>query len=364
MSSQFDIAVIGGGPAGTAAAITAALAGSKVLLLDRDSFPRAKVCGEFVSAESLALLGRLLGEAHPLLTETAAIAAGRLFLGGSITETHIEPFARSIPRYELDHALWQAAEAAGASARSGESVAEVQGDGPFTIVTEKGKYEARALINASGRWSGVLRALQAPAGQKWIGIKAHYAAESAAKTVDLYFFRRGYCGVQPVSEGVLNVCAMVRSDVATSLEEVMEQHSALQMRSLEWSRVTEPVVTAPLLHEPPTPLTGQVLNVGDAAGFIDPFLGDGISLALQTGARAAEALAPFIQGAAALAQAADNYAEGYRRDVEPAFRNAARLRRMLAIAEPFPPAVAGLLKIPHITEWFLRKTRPKMAVGE
>ncbi|MEO5935978.1 MAG: FAD-dependent oxidoreductase [Terriglobales bacterium] len=364
MSSQFDIAVIGGGPAGTAAAITAARGGRRVLLLDRDTFPRAKVCGEFVSAESLALLGRLLGEGHPLLTETAAIAAGRLFLGGSITHTHIEPSARSIPRYALDYALGQAAAAAGVSVHPGEAVAEVRGDRPFTVVTASGEYEARALINASGRWSGVLRALQAPTGPKWIGIKAHYAAESHARTVDLYFFKRGYCGVQPVSEGVLNVCAMVRSDVATSLEEVMERHPALQMRSFEWRPVTETVVTAPLLHEPPTPLTGQVLNVGDAAGFIDPFLGDGISLALQTGARAARALSPFVQGTSSLTQAAKEYAEGYQRDVQPAFRHAVRLRRMLAIAQPFPPAVTGLLKVPHITEWFLRKTRPKVAVGE
>ena len=363
MSSQFDIAVIGGGPAGTAAASTAARAGSRVLLLDRDTFPRTKVCGEFVSGESLALLERLLGDGHPLLTKTTAIAAGRLFLAGSIIDTHIEPAARSIPRYELDHALWQAAEAAGVTAYAGEAVVEVKGDGPFTIVTAKGEYEVRSVINASGRWSGVLRALQPPPGPKWIGIKAHYATESHARTVDLYFFKHGYCGVQPVCEGVLNVCAMVRSDVATSPEEVMEQHPALQMRSFEWQRTTVPVVTAPLLHEQPTPITGLVLNVGDAAGFIDPFLGDGISLALQTGASAAQTLDSCAKRKT-LDEAAEEYASYYGRDVEPAFRQAVRLRRMLSVAQPFSPVVTGLLKVPHITEWFLRKTRPKVAVGE
>src|ERR1041385_2073289 len=62
MSDRYDLAVIGGGPAGTAAAITAARRGKRVALLERGRYPRHKVCGEFVSAESLELLEALLGQ--------------------------------------------------------------------------------------------------------------------------------------------------------------------------------------------------------------------------------------------------------------------------------------------------------------
>src|SRR5215475_14451205 len=60
-TTMYDLAVVGGGPAGTSAAITAAGYGATVLLLEKGSFPRSKVCGEFVSAEALALLASLLG---------------------------------------------------------------------------------------------------------------------------------------------------------------------------------------------------------------------------------------------------------------------------------------------------------------
>ncbi|HUR37309.1 MAG TPA: hypothetical protein VM009_05800, partial [Terriglobales bacterium] len=59
----------------------------------------------------------------------------------------------------------------------------------------------------------------------------------------------------------------------------------------------------------------------------------------------------------ALAQAAANYAATYRSSVLPAFHHAARLRRIISMSQPLQPAVVGLLKVPHITEWFLRKTR-------
>lgn len=359
MSRTFDVAVIGGGPAGTAAAITAARAGLDVLLLDRDNFPRPKVCGEFVSAESLALLASLLGEEHPLLTASVSITAGRLFVGGGVVETRIEPPARSVPRYDLDHALWEAAASAGAQAYADQAVTRVHGEGPFQVITGRDEYLARALIHAAGRWSGLLRPLEPPHGPKWIGVKAHHETDVDQATVDLYFFRHGYCGVQPVGPGVVNVCAMVRSDVATSVEAVLEKHPALKVRSLGLRRITEPVVTAPLLHEPPAPTGGTAMQVGDAAAFVDPFLGDGISLALQTGTRAARTLVPFVRGAISLHVAAERYAQEYRRDILPVFRHAARLRRILSVSQPFQPAVTGLLKVPHITEWFLRKTRPK-----
>lgn len=364
MSTGYDIAIVGGGPAGTAAAITAARSGNKVLLLDRDTFPRPKVCGEFVSAESLALLASLLGTEHPLLTKTVPIRAGRLFLRGGVTDTHIEPAARSIPRYDLDHALWRAAESAGVFTHAGEGVELIRGDGPFTLVTTKDAYAAKSIIHASGRWSGLLHPLKPPTGPKWIGIKAHYETPDAAPSVDLYFFRHGYCGVQPVSANVVNICAMVRADVASSMEEVLECHPALKMRGFAMRRMTAPVVTAPLLHERPTPVSGHVLHAGDAAGFLDPFLGDGISLAMQTGARAAKALSTCTQGSASLADAVAAYGEDYRLHIQPAFHHAARLRRLVSISQPFQPAVSGLLKIPHITEWFLRNTRPKVALTD
>jgi menaquinone-9 beta-reductase len=359
MSRSFDLAVIGGGPAGSAAAITAARAGLKVLLLDRDTFPRPKVCGEFVSAESLELLANLIGAEHELLTQSLAISGGRLFIGTEGSPIAIDPPARSIPRYDLDYALWQSAGEAGADTRPGISVQQLEGDGPFRISAGEDVFEAQSVIHAAGRWSGVVQPLSPPPNPKWLGIKQHFSTSEDALSVDLYFFPHGYCGVQPVRGGVVNVCAMVRADVAMRMEDVFECNPALKRRAQRFTPLHESITTAPLVHHAPQPAIGNVLQVGDAAGFIDPFLGDGISLALQTGQRAALTLIKAKHNGAPFHTAAANYAEQYRRDLQPLFQRAVRLRRTLALGQSFQPLFTGLLQMPRVGDWLVRHTRPK-----
>src|SRR4051795_8555386 len=96
-----DVAIIGAGPAGTSATITLARTGATVLLLERGRFPRHKVCGEFVSAESLNLLAGLLDQ-EVILREAVRIPRARVFLDGRILQTAVDPPAVSIARLELD----------------------------------------------------------------------------------------------------------------------------------------------------------------------------------------------------------------------------------------------------------------------
>src|SRR6185312_2755747 len=97
--------------------------------------------------------------------------------------------------------------------------------------------------------------------------------------------------------------------VAKDLETVFEQEASLKERSRDWSATTDPVSTYPLVHGKPQPLQAKrnILNVGDAAGFIDPFVGDGISMALHSGRMAAESLHSFLGGESSLQNAAASY---------------------------------------------------------
>ena len=106
-TAQYDLIVIGAGPAGSACAITAARAGAKVLLLEKDHFPRQKVCGEFVSPESLGLLHRFLEDGR--FQSCAKITSSRIFLDGKVLVLPVSPAAQSIPRFDLDPALFAAA---------------------------------------------------------------------------------------------------------------------------------------------------------------------------------------------------------------------------------------------------------------
>ena len=115
-------------------------------------------------------------------------------------------------------------------------VAGSDGDGPFTLQTSSGSFGTKALIVAAGRWSQFTVDRTVPPGPKWIGLKAHFQESWTEPCTDLYFFANGYCGVQPVTEGVVNACAMVRSDRATSLEEVCKLHQQVGTSSGQLAR--------------------------------------------------------------------------------------------------------------------------------
>jgi menaquinone-9 beta-reductase len=365
---MYDLIVIGGGPAGTSAAITCARNGARVLLLERGRFPRHKVCGEFVSAESLDLLFDLLASQHArLVSEAIRIPRARVFLDGRTLHAPVNPPAASISRLDLDDALWDSAEQCGAESRQQIAVQSISGTGPFLVNTAVGKFESRALINASGRWSNLNPAstdTQNP-GVKWLGLKGHFAESSPLASVDLYFFDGGYCGVQPVDmrdgvaqSGRVNACAMVRADVASTLPEVFISHPALQERSRRWEPLSDPVSTSPLVFREPQPERDGVLMAGDAAAFVDPFVGDGISLALRSGSLAGECLIPFFTGSISLPEAARDYRTTYERRLTPVFRTSSKIRRMLSLPQTLRTPILRLLeKTPAITRYLVSKTR-------
>jgi flavin-dependent dehydrogenase len=357
----YDLIIIGGGPAGTSAAISAARQGARVLLLERGRFPRHKVCGEFVSAESFSLLEDILDLRHaPLLQDAVRILRARLFLDGRTLHARVDPPAVSIARFDLDAALWHSAESVGADARQQVTVQSVGGSAPFRIVTASEEFESRALINASGRWSN-LNLAPAENGtrpEKWIGVKAHFAEPRCEASVDLYFFDGGYCGVQPIGIARVNASAMVRADVASSLPEVFAQHPALRERSRNWTLVSDPVSTSPLIFRNPQPERDGVLMAGDAAGFVDPFVGDGISLALRSGSLAARCLKSFFDGELSLSDAVRRYSQAYKESLLPVFRMSSKIRRMLVLPGYVrKPVLSFLESSPAITNYLVRKTR-------
>ncbi len=363
----YDLIVVGGGPAGTCAAITCARQGARVLLLERGRFPRHKVCGEFVSAESLDLLADLLVPQHArIFSEAVRIARARVFLDGRTLHAPINPPAASISRWDLDQALWDSAQQRGAESRQQITVQAISGSGPFLVRTSVGEFASRALVNASGRWSNLNAAPRLPnPGVQWLGLKGHFAESSPQPSVDLYFFDGGYCGVQPVDiregaaqSGRVNACAMVRADVASTLPEVFLRHPGLQVRSRQWEPLSHPVSTSPLVFREPQPERNGVLLAGDAAAFVDPFIGDGISLALRSGSLAGECLLPFLAERVSLLEAASNYRKTYERRLAPVFRTSSRVRRMLS----WPPAVRmPILRLlettPVLTRYLVSKTR-------
>jgi flavin-dependent dehydrogenase len=343
MIDRYDMAVIGGGPAGAAAAITAARRGKHVVLVERGRYPRHKVCGEFVSAESLQLLGDLLEGAPDLLTTAPRINKTRVFLSAGDFEAPIEPAAASIARYELDHALWNAARASGVDTRDGCGMVMVSRENGGFAVDGGQQIKCQRVILANGR-----RTDQGAAPSALVGIKAHFRPDKPLESVDLYFGESGYCGVQPLGNGSVNVCALVHADAlkhsgGERMRAAFEVHA--RMKQVKWEQVTEMVATAALKFAEPEPLRDGMACAGDAAGFIDPFLGDGISLALQSGALAGSLESP------------EEYAAEYARRFLPVFRRAARLRKLLHTPAIWHRPALLLMKWPGVARAVVERTR-------
>jgi len=362
----YDLIVVGGGPAGCAAAITSARLGAKVLLLERGHFPRHKVCGEFVSAESLALLEKLLHARHRnLVAQAPQIGGARIFLDDAEIHAEISPPGAGITRFDLDQALWDSCHENGVELRDHSAALAIErSDRGFQITAARDILESRALVNASGRWSFLTSSenrVQA-AKERWIGCKAHFREPSPSPSVDLYFFRGGYCGVQPVTpangQGAINACALARADVATDLEHALRLHPALRSRSRSWEPIMDSISTSPLVFHDPEPVRNGMVQVGDAATFVDPFIGDGISLAIRSGVLAGGCLEQFFRGRSSLEQAVDGYAREYKRSLSGVFRASSCLRSWLRWpAAARKPALWFLQRSPTIAKQLVRMTR-------
>jgi flavin-dependent dehydrogenase len=361
-AAEYDLIIAGAGPAGCACAITAARAGARVLLLEKDKLPRHKVCGEFVSPESLSLLQSLLEcpqFSSPAFSTQPALGAARIFLDGKSVTINVTPPARSIPRFDLDAALLNSARVHGACVQEETAVHEVQNyGGRFHVITADHTFTGKAVVNASGRWSQLSQP-KADSGAKWIGLKAHFREAAPPRSVDLYFFPGGYCGVQPISDSAVNACAMVRADVARSLPEVFGQHPELWRRSRDWEPLFPALSTSGLIFREPQTQADEVLLAGDAAGFIDPFAGDGISLALHSGSLAAECLSGFLRAEGSLTEALRNYHAAYHKRFARAFKNAARLRRLLQAPAWLRRRLLPLATMPLFAASIVRGTRAK-----
>lgn len=355
MKEKFDIAVIGGGPAGASAAITAARLGFDVLLLEAGSFPRHKVCGEFVSCEALSILADLMGEEQ--FADAPRISRARIFVEEACATLPVAPPAASISRYELDAALYKACALPGCVVRDrtrAQSAAPSQNG--FVIRLESREILARAVINATGRWSNLANRT-ASAHEQCIGLKGHFFEPDCNKCCDLYFFDGGYCGVQPVGDGVVNAAAMVKPSIAKNLTSVFAQNRDLEERSRRWKAIGDPISTAPLVFRAPMTSHDGMLLVGDAAAFLDPFAGDGISIALHSGRMAVEALGRFLLGNCTFDDAVSCYDHEYRRLIHPALNGAKRLRTLQRLPVKLRAAAVACLNIPFLARTAVKTTR-------
>lgn len=364
---EFDVAIIGGGPAGSSAAIRLRQRGFRVLVIEKDLFPRQKLCGEFLSPEVLHLAGDLGLKSELLDAGPAVLNLVRLHLyGESPLDIPLSSLGLGLSRAVLDHLLLRHAVRSGAEVleqTTAESVCR-HPSGEFSVVFRRnGQLNtavARAVICAAGRWSRWSRQTRAKdsprrQAQTAYSFKAYYdSGVATVNTLDLYFFTGGYCGLSQVEGGRANVCYLIEKrllnqNAAARMDPsgILLQQPSLSARLLGGERVSEFLFTGPLVFGRPRPVHDFMAMVGDSAGFIDPFCGDGISIALHSGLLAAEALEPLLLGKRSLENALNDYARAYQRAFWRQFRWSGWLRNLAGSSR----ATRGVVRIIGASHW-------------
>ncbi|HEX8284820.1 MAG TPA: FAD-dependent monooxygenase [Pyrinomonadaceae bacterium] len=377
MTADFDAIIVGGGPAGACAAVELASSGARVLIAEREKFPREKLCGEFISPECLGhferlgVLERMKAGGGALVSETVFYApSGRGVSVPSAWFGGAGGAALGLSRAEMDARLLERAREAGACVLEAASLAGVLTDGAGGVrgvrlhidgVTRE--FRARVTLDATGRHRAVVRRAErelkggpAESGEgsadgngraRLVAFKAHLEGSRGAPGVcEIYFYPGGYGGLSPVEGGVSNLCFIARardvrergSDAERVVREVVRRNRRAA-HTLEAARAEGRWLGVSVesfgRHEP-APFDG-LLAVGDAAAFIDPFTGSGMLMALEGGRLAAGAVSRWLEdGGDDFAPLAREYRAAYVERFDARLRLCGLLRRA-ALA---PPALA------------------------
>lgn len=309
---EIDVAVVGAGPAGSICALELARAGLRVAMLEQTAFPRTKVCGEYVNLGAIAHL-RELGLAERLAPLTAPVRGIRLFGAGVWTQLAFPQPAWAIARSSLDQALMRAAVEAGAHLLRGR-VEDVQTASHGVMLAfrdeggERQRLDARLAVGADGMESLVARKCgleTRSAGPARFALGGHYRGlRESDGYVEMYVRRHEYFAVNPLGGELANVMIVVderrlaqwRGDLERRLRAMARELSGgrrdLEAIELEGKRVA----IGPLRSRVRRTSAPGVLLAGDAAGFVDPFTGQGVLLAIGSGRRAAAAAVDVLCG--------------------------------------------------------------------
>nr|WP_321221390.1 NAD(P)/FAD-dependent oxidoreductase [uncultured Psychroserpens sp.] len=290
---HFDIIIVGGGLAGLSSAIHLSKAKLDVLVIEKNSYPKHKVCGEYISNEVLPYLEYLdvdvfkLGakkiDKFQLSTSKGQLIMAKLPLGGF-----------GISRYCLDEAMVNQALESGAHVLQ-DTVEDIQfiNDSFFVETKNNIRYEAKIVIGAYGKRANLdvkLNRKFIKTKSPYLAVKTHVRGSFPNDLVALHNFEGGYCGVSKVENDSINLCYITNfksfkkyKDIEEFQEKVVYKNDHLKAIFNETTSVFEkPLTISQISFEDKKPVENHILMCGDTAALIHPLCGNGMSMAIRS----------------------------------------------------------------------------------
>ena len=292
-STTFDVIIVGGGLAGLSSAIHLSKANLSVLVIEKNNFPKHKVCGEYISNEVLPYLNYLdidvfeLGakkiDKFQLSTTKSKLISAPLPLGGF-----------GISRYCLDNALVEKAKDNGVQIVQ-DTVEDIQfRNDQFSIITKnRERFKSKMVIGAFGKRSNLDVKLDRQfikTKSPYLAVKTHVKGDFPDDLVALHNFEGGYCGVSKVENDSINLCYITNfktfktyKDIDEFQEKVVFKNQYLKDVFGKTTSVFEqPLTISQISFEDKKPIENHIIMCGDTAALIHPLCGNGMSMAIRS----------------------------------------------------------------------------------
>ncbi|MCD2258337.1 NAD(P)/FAD-dependent oxidoreductase [Psychroserpens luteolus] len=371
-SSKIDVLIIGGGLAGLSCAIHLAKHNISALVIEKNRYPKHKVCGEYISNEVLPYLNYLdidvfkLGakkiDKFQLSTTKSKLISTILPLGGF-----------GISRFCLDEALARKAMDNNVEIIQ-DTVEDVQFDNDqFTVITKDQKhFKSKMVIGAYGKRSNIdvkLKRQFIKNKSPYLAVKMHVKGDFPDDLVALHNFEGGYCGVSKVENDSINLCYIANFKVFKTYKNIEEFQRKVVFKNTYLKHIfsaTTPVFEHPLTisqisFEDKKPLENHILMCGDTAALIHPLCGNGMSMAIRSAQIASALIIKFFNSEISTREALEKQ---YLREWNTAFKSRLKTGHMMANLFDRPKLseilMKGLQWFPGVLPYIIKRTHGKL----
>lgn len=304
MEKGKPVIIIGGGLAGLTAAIHLSKLGLQIILIEKNEFPKHKVCGEYISNEVMPYLNWLdlnildLGPTKINNLEFSTVS-------GKAIRSVLPLGGFGISRYAFDQHLYKKAIANGCEIIQ-DTVDNIDYDnGEFSVTTFNNRVlKTEILIGAFGKRSNIDQKLRRTFIQRkspWLAVKGHYSGFFSEDLVGLHNFEGGYCGVSMVENKVVNICYLADYKTFSSFKNINEFQNSIVFKNPHLKTIFDnskllfekPLTISQISFEEKNAVENHILMVGDTAGLIHPLCGNGMAMAIHSAKIVSELIMKF-----------------------------------------------------------------------